>query len=83
MNHVQFKPHAEEQITTIYLRELHLRNEFTRILETVERDLQFRPLQIGESRSGNVRVLIVEWVAVFYAVISDDNRVEVLDVKSI
>ena len=53
------------------------RQEVTDTANMIERLLKHDPMNVGEARDGNTRILIVPPLAIYYDVIVDDCRVVV------
>lgn len=64
---------AEEQLARIWM-EAADRNAVRMAADTIEELLQNNPLEQGESRSGDVRVMFVEPLGVFFRV-SERHRI--------
>lgn len=74
---------AESQLAAMYLiaREMGHGREFTGSVDRIERMLSQSPTQVGESRSGNQRIIIEEEFVLEYEVILDDELVNVLAIR--
>jgi len=59
------------------IREVIFRASLTAAANAMDRMLVADPLQVGEARYGNTRILIVDALAVYYDVVIDDRRVVV------
>jgi hypothetical protein len=79
---VVWQQSAERRLAAIYL-ECGDRNAVTVAANEIDRLLKFRPTDIGESRSGNLRFLYIEPLAVEYAVFQDDRLVRVAKVHQV
>ncbi len=64
----------EQELAQIWLNAPD-RQAVTEAAYEIDRLLTRDPLNAGESREGNTRILIVEPLAVYYDVILDDHRV--------
>ncbi len=77
---VLWKPDAENKLIQLWMEfadRLAVRNA----ADEIDRLLANDPNEQGESRSGGVRILIVEPLAVFYAVREQDRIVDVARVS--
>ncbi len=76
---VGWTPSAEHDLTRCWL-ESRDRQAIDEAVQRIEQELSSRPLDAGESRTGTMRVLIVEPIAVFFSVRPDDRLVKVVQV---
>ena len=67
---------VEDDLATIWV-DASDRQDVTNAANVMERLLKHDPLNVGEAREGNTRILIVVPLAVYYDVIVDDCRVVV------
>ena len=77
---ILWKPLAVDRLAEIWLRNPALRDRLTELVEQIDSTLGRNPLEQGESRSGATRVLIVDFLVLFFDVIRADSRVEILTV---
>jgi hypothetical protein len=78
---IKYRRRATRALASIWLTAPD-RDAITRITERYERSLAMDPLGHGESRSGNERVLVIEPLAVFYAVYPVKRLVVIRDIRS-
>lgn len=76
---VVWKPAAQHDLTAIWLKALN-RQAVTRTSAELDRLLQRDPLNLGESREGNERVVFVLPLAIRYQVSEADRLVAVQEV---
>jgi mRNA-degrading endonuclease RelE of RelBE toxin-antitoxin system len=76
---VGWTPSAEHDLTCCWL-ESRDRQAIDEAVQRIEQELSSRPLEAGESRTGTMRVSIVEPIAAFYSVRADDRLVKVIQV---
>lgn len=67
---------ADEELAAIWLAATD-RAAISNAAREIEFLLQTTPLECGESRDGNVRILFIPPLGVRYAVFLDDRRVEI------
>jgi len=77
---VIWKPKSERGLASIWLT-ADDRAAVTAAANEIDRLLRSRPLAVGESRSGNIRVLVIPPLAVHYEVLEDDCLVNVMTVS--
>lgn len=82
MFNVIYKPDAETDLARIFNAYLAAGVNPTALFESVDQNLKYRPLEYGESRAGNRRIVIVEQLIYYYDVVVDDARVEVLAIRT-
>lgn len=76
---VGWTPSAEYDLTRCWL-ESRDRQAIDDAVQRIEQELSSRPLDAGESRTGAMRILIVEPIAVYFSVRADDRLVKVVQV---
>jgi len=79
---VTWKPSVKERLAEIWMTAPD-RKAVTTAADAVDGLLRDNPLQQGESRSGDIRVLIVSPLAVVYEVRNEDRLVEVLAIRHV
>ena len=77
-----WKPAAERRLAQIWM-EGKDRKAITVAAAAIDRALRYQPLTLGESRSGQIRILVEEPLVVVYEVREADRLVEILDVRLI
>lgn len=77
-----WKKNAEDRLFEIWLAS-DARNGVTAAINEIDRLLQRDPDLIGESRTGNERILIVPPISVAFEVSVDDRIVTILSVNEI
>jgi len=77
-----WKPAAERRLAQIWM-EGKDRNAITVAADAIDRALRYQPLTLGESRNGQIRILVEEPLVVVYEVREADRLVEILDVRLI
>ena len=70
---------AEHDLARCWL-EARDRHAIDEAVQRIEQELSSHPLDAGESRTGAMRILIVEPIAVFFSVRPDDRLVKVVQV---
>ncbi|MBL8866455.1 MAG: type II toxin-antitoxin system RelE/ParE family toxin [Planctomycetia bacterium] len=83
MYKVVWKPLADEQAGRIWLDHPSLRDRFTELIREIVERFKRDPLACGESRSGDTRILIEEFLVLFYDIVEGDSRVDVLAIRKI
>jgi hypothetical protein len=73
---VLWAPSAEAELTQLWLDAVD-RNSIRTSADDIEQDLERDPLKVGESRSGNRRILLRPPLGVKYEVREDDRVVRV------
>jgi hypothetical protein len=73
---------AEQSLADIWLRS-HQREAVTQAAQEIDSELGSRALDVGESRSGNERIIFHGCLGVAYSVSSDDAIARVLRVWEI
>lgn len=58
-----------------------VRGQITRAVDDIEAALQRRPEAVGESRQGNVRLVIALPITIVYEVLPEDRQVRVLAIQ--
>ncbi len=81
MYQIIWKPQAEEQLAAIWIEHPFLRDYVTKQAHLIDIRLKGNPLLEGESRAGATRVAIFGNLVVFFDVIQDDLRVEILAIR--
>ncbi len=79
---VLWKPNAASLLAEIWL-DAPDKRAVTAAADTIDLLLKNNPLDQGESRGDNLRILIVEPLAVLYDVQEDDRTVTVLSVRHV
>ncbi len=77
---VVWTPNAERRLAELWMSQPQLKQEITAAANEVDARLRLNPLGQGESRAGPLRIMLVEPLIVDFAVVLDDQRVEVLNV---
>lgn len=77
---VVWKPQAKNRLSEIWI-DASDRPAVSMGANTIDSLLKSTPLEHGESRSGNQRIVIVPPLAVIYEVHIEDRRVDVLSVR--
>jgi hypothetical protein len=77
---VVWTPNAEKRLAELWMSRPQLQREITSAANEVDARLQLNPLGQGESRTGTLRIMLVEPLIVDFEVVLDDQRVEVLNV---
>lgn len=73
---------ASDDLATIWLDlPSDEKEEFSRIVNEIEKALAHNPLAAGESRTENRRLVVEPPVAIAFEVIEDDCLVNVLEIK--
>jgi plasmid stabilization system protein ParE len=80
---VVWKPLADQQAGRIWLDHPSLRDRFTELVREIVERFQRDPQSCGESRSGKTRVLIEEFLVLYFDVVEDDSRVDVLAIRKV
>jgi len=78
---VVWSPEAEAELCELWLRSA-THAEFARQVDAIERGLRTKADELGESRGGGSRLLIVELITVVFEVKLDDRKVSVLHIDS-
>ncbi len=76
---VLWMPAAEERLASIWVH-ADDRNEITQAAHRIDQTLRADPEDAGESRSGEMRLLLAPPLGVLFLVSPDDRRVSVLTV---
>jgi hypothetical protein len=76
---VLWRPFAEKKLTEIWTTASN-RTAVTRTADSIDFMLAHDPDQLGKSRFGNTRILIVDPLSVYYEVQQDDGQVWVIAV---
>jgi hypothetical protein len=79
---VVFRPSAQNHLAEIWTDAID-RQAVTDAANEIERLLARSPLNVGESREGNTRIVMEPPLAVLYDVFPDDARIEVFAVFSL
>jgi hypothetical protein len=79
---VVWKPSAQRRLAEIWMSTSD-RAAIARTADDIDRMLGTQPLQIGESREVNSRILVEPPLAVVYDVSPDDRLVSVLSVRAL
>ena len=79
---VTWKPQAERQLASIWL-DAEDRASVTSAARLIDERLEIDPQRCGESREGNDRVFFVEHLGVYFELLRDDRRVNVISVWTI
>ena len=77
---VVWTPNAERRLAELWMSLPDLQRKITAAANDVDARLRLNPLGQGESRTGPLRIMLVEPLVVDFEVILDDQRVEVLNV---
>jgi hypothetical protein len=77
---VIWKPKSERGLASIWIA-ADDRAAVTAAANEIDRVLRSQPLTAGESRSGNIRILVVPPLAVHYEVLEEDRLVNVVTVS--
>ncbi len=77
---VLYRPSAQNQLANIWLTTQD-QQTVADAADEVDRALSAKPLDVGESRDDNARILIEQPLTVLYEVYPDDVRVEVFAVS--
>lgn len=83
MYSVIWKPLAEQQLARIWIDNPPIRERLMELVREAVEQLKQNPATAGEGRAGVTRVLIVEYLVLFFDVIADDSRVEVMAVRAV
>ena len=78
---VTWKPSVKRRLAEIWL-EAKNKHEVTQAADAIDRLLRQMPLRLGESRSGDLRIVVLRPLVVLYEVFEDDCRVDVLSVRN-
>lgn len=79
---VTYQPSAKDDLAEIWMSS-ESRQAVSDAVGAVEAELARRPLEIGESREGNMRLIIQPPLLMFYDVVPDDIRVTVWHIKRV
>lgn len=79
---VVYQPSANDDLAEIWMNSVD-RQAVSDAIDAVEAELARRPLEIGESRAGNMRLIIQPPLLMFYDVVPDDLRVTVWHIRKV
>ncbi len=79
---VTWKPSVKQRLAEIWVTAPD-RNAVTAAADSIDGLLRENPLDLGESRSGNARILVLSPLAVVYEVLPEDRLVQVLSIRHV
>lgn len=79
---VVYQPSANDDLAEIWMNSVD-RQAVSDAIDAVEAELARMPLEIGESRAGNMRLIIQPPLLMFYDVVPDDLRVTVWHIRKV
>jgi hypothetical protein len=77
---VVWQPSAERELGDIWLKAQD-QTKIAAAANRIDRDLQYHPIDVGESRDGNRRVMIVPPLTISYTIYEEDYLVKVTKVR--